>query len=106
VRILLAAAAHGVGAALGHFTGPGDSWAASTAAKSLLGIPDERLVREIISLGYPAERLEPTPTRPDENHSINSCTGTTTSPRADQHRSASLRNRAMRQLMNGAKRRA
>jgi nitroreductase len=63
-RILLAAAAHGVGAALGHFTGPGDSWAASTAAKSLLGIPDERLVREIISLGYPAERLEPTPNAP------------------------------------------
>jgi nitroreductase len=63
-RILLAAAAHGVGAALGHFTGPGDSWAASTAAKSLLGIPDDRLVREIISLGYPAERLEPTPNTP------------------------------------------
>ena len=41
-RILLAAAAHGVGAALGHFTGPGASWAASTAAKTLLGIPDER----------------------------------------------------------------
>jgi hypothetical protein len=32
-RILLAAAAHGVGAAVGHFTGPDDTWAASTEAK-------------------------------------------------------------------------
>src|SRR5207302_6147121 len=28
-RILLAASAHGVGAAVGHFTGPGETWAAS-----------------------------------------------------------------------------
>ncbi len=59
-RILLAARAHGVGAAVGHFTGPGDTWAASTEAKRLLGIPDERLLRETISLGYPAEHLQPT----------------------------------------------
>jgi len=58
-RILLAAAAHGVGAAVGHFTGPGNTWAASAEAKRLLGIPDERLLRETISLGYPAEHLQP-----------------------------------------------
>src|SRR5919109_4892541 len=50
-RILLAAAAHGVGAAVGHFTGPGDSWAASAEAKRLLGVPADRLLRETISLG-------------------------------------------------------
>src|SRR5256886_11956809 len=47
-RILLAAAAYGVGAAIGHFTGPGDTWAASAEAKRLLGIPDDRLLRETI----------------------------------------------------------
>jgi nitroreductase len=63
-RILLAAAAHGVGAAVGHFTGPGDTWAASAQAKRLLGIPDERLLREMISLGFPAEHLQRTPNPP------------------------------------------
>jgi nitroreductase len=63
-RMLLAATAHGVGAAVGHFTGPGDTWAASTAAKRLLGIPDELVLRETISLGYPAEHLERTPNPP------------------------------------------
>jgi len=63
-RVLLAAAAHGVGAAVGHFTGPGDTWAASTEAKRLLDIPAERLLRETISLGYPAEHLQPTPNPP------------------------------------------
>jgi nitroreductase len=63
-RILLAAAALGVGAAVGHFTGPGNTWAASAVAKRLLGIPDERLLRETISLGYPAEHLQPTPNPP------------------------------------------
>ena len=63
-RILLAAAAQGVGAAVGHFTGPGDSWAASTEAKRLLGIPAELQLRETISLGYPAEHLERTPNPP------------------------------------------
>lgn len=63
-RILLAAAAHGVGAAVGHFTGPGDTWAASAEAKRLLGIPEAHLLRETISLGYPAEHLERTPNPP------------------------------------------
>jgi nitroreductase len=63
-RILLAATAHGVGAAVGHFTGPGNTWAASAEAKRLLGIPDAYTLREIISLGYPAEHLQPTPNPP------------------------------------------
>jgi len=63
-RILLAAAAHGVGAAVGHFTGPGDTWAASAEAKRLLGVPSELVLRETISLGYPAEHLERTPNPP------------------------------------------
>jgi nitroreductase len=53
-RILLAAATEGLGAAVGHFTGPGDTWAASSEAKHLLGIPEHFLLRETISLGYPA----------------------------------------------------
>jgi nitroreductase len=63
-RVLLAAAAHGVGAAVGHFTGPGDTWAASADAKRLLGIPERLLLRETISLGYPAEHLERTTNPP------------------------------------------
>jgi nitroreductase len=63
-RILLAARALGVGAAVGHFTGPGDSWAASAEAKRLLSIPPDRLLRETISLGYPAAHPQPTPNPP------------------------------------------
>ncbi|MBV9326233.1 MAG: nitroreductase family protein [Chloroflexi bacterium] len=63
-RILLAATAQGLGAAVGHFTGPGDTWAASGEAKRLLGIPVEFVLRETISLGYPAARLERTPNPP------------------------------------------
>jgi nitroreductase len=63
-RILLAAAAYGVGAAIGHFTGPDNTCAASAEAKRLLGIPAERVLRETISLGYPAEHLQPTPNSP------------------------------------------
>jgi nitroreductase len=63
-RILLAAAALGLGAAVGHFTGPGDTWAASREAKQVLGIPAELVLRETISLGYPAEHRERTPNPP------------------------------------------
>jgi nitroreductase len=63
-RILLAAAAQGIGAAVGHFTGPGDTWAASAEAKRMLGIPDEFVLRETISLGYAAEHLQRTPNPP------------------------------------------
>jgi nitroreductase len=63
-RIMLAAAAHGVGSSVGHFTGPGDSWAASAEAKRRLGIPAERVLREVVSLGYPAEHRPPTSNPP------------------------------------------
>jgi nitroreductase len=49
-RISLAAASHGLGAAVGWFAGDGRG-----AAKRILGIPDERLVRTAISLGHPAQ---------------------------------------------------
>ena len=49
-RIMLAAEAYGVGSCIGWLKGQG-----RTDAKTLLGIPQERLVRTIISLGYPDE---------------------------------------------------
>ena len=49
-RIMLAAWAYGVGSSIGWFTGNGRA-----QAKALLGIPQERLVRTVISLGYPDE---------------------------------------------------
>lgn len=59
-RILLAACVQGLGAAVGHFTGPDDTWAASAEAKRLLNIPEQLQLREMISIGYPAELLLPT----------------------------------------------
>jgi nitroreductase len=49
-RIMLAAHAHGVGSSIGWIVGPGRD-----AARELLGIPKEKVVRTAISLGYPAE---------------------------------------------------
>ena len=49
-RIMLAAWAHGVGSSIGWIVGSGRD-----AAKDLLGIPQERMVRTAISLGYPDE---------------------------------------------------
>lgn len=46
-RIMLAASAHGIGSAIGWFKD-----AAATSAKDLLGIPQERLFRTAVSLGY------------------------------------------------------
>ncbi len=54
-RIMLAAAAHGVGASIGWFTGQGRA-----DAKRLLGIPEHRLVRTAISLGFPDEEARRT----------------------------------------------
>jgi nitroreductase len=45
-RIMLAAAAHGIGSAIGWFNG-----SASDEAKRLLGVPSVRLLRTIVSLG-------------------------------------------------------
>jgi nitroreductase len=47
-RIMLTAAAHGLGSCIGWFTGD-----ASTEAKRLLGVPEDRLMRTVISIGYP-----------------------------------------------------
>jgi hypothetical protein len=49
-RISLAAVSHGLGAAVGWFAGEG-----RVAAKVILGIPGERLVRTALSLGRPAQ---------------------------------------------------
>ena len=49
-RIMLAAHAHGVGSSIGWILGPGRD-----AARELLGIPQEKVVRTAISLGYPDE---------------------------------------------------
>jgi nitroreductase len=52
-RMMLAAAAYGVGSSVGWFTGKGNA-----AAKKILGIPDQRLVRTAISFGYPDEQAQ------------------------------------------------
>src|SRR5215208_8204218 len=49
-RVMLAAHAHGVGSSIGWIVGTGRD-----AAKELLGIPQEKVVRTAISLGYPDE---------------------------------------------------
>ena len=46
-RIMLAADAHGLGSAIGWFRD-----AASEAAKRMLGVPSQRLLRTIVSIGY------------------------------------------------------
>ena len=46
-RIMLAAWAHGVGSSIGWIVGEGRA-----AAKEILGIPEHRTVRTMISLGY------------------------------------------------------
>lgn len=58
-RMMLAAAAYGVGSSIGWLVGQG-----RTEAKSILGIPQEHLVRTILSFGYPdeqAQRARPKP---------------------------------------------
>jgi nitroreductase len=49
-RIMLAAHAHGVGSSIGWFVGSGRD-----AAREVLRIPQEKVVRTAISLGYPDE---------------------------------------------------
>jgi len=49
-RVMLAAGAYGVSSSIGWLKGNGRK-----DAKALLGIPQERLVRTVISLGYPDE---------------------------------------------------
>lgn len=60
-RVMLAALAHGVGSSIGWIVGEG-----RTAARELLGVPEGRVVRTAISLGYPDEsprRRRPAPAR-------------------------------------------
>lgn len=52
-RIMLAAAAHGLGSCIGWFRPE-----TMGAAKQLLGIPENRLVRTEISIGYPDEEAQ------------------------------------------------
>ncbi len=52
-RIMLAAEAYGIGSCIGWLRGQG-----RTDAKKLLGIPQERLVRTTLSLGYPDEEAQ------------------------------------------------
>lgn len=60
-RIMLAAAAHGVGASICWFFAGG-----APTVGALLGIPDGKLVRTAISIGYPAGAVEGRrPKRPD-----------------------------------------
>ena len=59
-RLMLTAKAHGIGSCIGWF----DQESGAPSAKALLGIPAGRLVRTIISFGYPAEsgeRRRPSP---------------------------------------------
>jgi nitroreductase len=49
-RIMLAAHAHGVGSSIGWLVGSGRD-----SARELLGIPQKKVVRTAISLGYPDE---------------------------------------------------
>jgi len=49
-RIMLAAHAHGVGSSIGWIVGSGRD-----AARELLGVPQDKVVRTTISLGYPEE---------------------------------------------------
>jgi nitroreductase len=56
-RMMLAAAAHGVGSCIGWFSDDG-----TRDLKALLSIPEERGVRTALSLGYP-EEAAPRPTR-------------------------------------------
>ena len=52
---MLAAHAHGVGSSIGWFVGPGRD-----AARELLGVPQHKVVRTAISLGYPDEEVRRT----------------------------------------------
>jgi nitroreductase len=58
-RMMLAAAAHGLGAGIWWFKDGG------AAARRILGIPEERRVRTAMCLGYPDEAAKDRPKRPD-----------------------------------------
>ncbi|MFL5731640.1 MAG: nitroreductase family protein [Chloroflexia bacterium] len=58
-RLMLAAAAHGVGAGIWWVRNDGE------VARRVLGIPEERRVRTSIGFGYPSEEAISRPKKPD-----------------------------------------
>jgi nitroreductase len=62
-RIMLAAHAYGIGAAIGWLTA---SPANAETARQILGIPADRSVRTIVALGYPATEALQMRTKPGE----------------------------------------
>jgi nitroreductase len=60
-RIMLAALAHGLGSSIGWLVGEGRA-----AAKEILGIPPERVVRTVFSWGYPDEEARRSRPRTDQ----------------------------------------
>jgi nitroreductase len=60
-RVMLAAAAHGYGSAIGWFTGP-----ASDEVKRILDIPPHRLVRSVVAIGAVDRDTRAKRTRPDQ----------------------------------------
>ena len=58
-RLMLAADAHGVGSCIGWVVGDGVA-----AAKAILGIPAERRLKTLLSLGYPDEAAQRTRQKP------------------------------------------
>ena len=63
-RVMLAAAAYGIGSCIGWFEGD-----AQRSAKEALGIPQRKFVRTIISLGYP-DTSNPRPKRPQARKAL------------------------------------
>lgn len=60
-RIQLAAQAHGLGSSIGWFHGEGRA-----RAKEILGVPQERLLRTALSIGYEAEGAEGARMHPEQ----------------------------------------
>jgi nitroreductase len=60
-RIMLAAAAHGLGSAIGWFKD-----AAADEAKRILGVPAERLLRSILSIGFVDDAARRQRVRPEQ----------------------------------------
>ena len=60
-RLQLAAQTHGLGSCIGWFHGEGRS-----AAKALLGIPEDRLVRTAMSIGYENAGADGARSHPDQ----------------------------------------
>jgi nitroreductase len=60
-RIMLAASAHGLGSAIGWFKD-----AASDEAKRILGVPQERLLRSIMSIGFVDDGARRQRVRPEQ----------------------------------------